>query len=101
MDFGLWCIHTSGDLEALRRRCREYRPSKDLQLPSWARDWTQELDSVRCGYLLGMGLDDITEPFTASLDLKAQVRRLQCFSHDWTKRNKGSDESGAEFVGSE
>jgi len=33
--------------------------------------------------------------------LKAQVRRLQCFSHDWTKRNKGSDESGAEFVGSE
>jgi hypothetical protein len=37
-DFTLWCIHTSGDLEALRRCCTEYRPSEDLQLPSWARD---------------------------------------------------------------
>jgi hypothetical protein len=101
MDFTLWCIHTSEDLEALRRCCIEYRHSKDLQLPSWARDWTQKLGPVRCGYLIGTSFDDSTEPFTASLDLKAQVRRLQCFSHDWKKRKKGSSEPGAEFVGTD
>jgi hypothetical protein len=101
MDFTLWCIHTSGDLEALRRCCTEYRPNEDLQLPSWARDWTKKLGPVRCGYLIGTSFDDSTEPFAASLDLKAQVRRLQGFPHDWKKRNKRSSESGAEFVGSE
>lgn len=101
MDFTMWCIHASEDLEALRRCCIEYRPSKDLQLPSWARDWTKELDPVRCGYLIGTSFDDSVEPFAASLDLKAQVRRLQCVSHDWKKRDKRPDESGAEFVGTD
>jgi hypothetical protein len=97
MDFSLWCIHTTESLEVLTRCCSEYHPNNRLTLPSWARDWTQQLEPTRCGYLIGNVLDDRNEPFAASFDLKAQVRRWLCFRYDDERRRKDSNYSGADF----
>jgi hypothetical protein len=98
MDFSLWCISTTGDLEALTRCCSEYRPNEGFVLPSWARNWTQKLDPIRCGYLIGNVLDDSVEPFTASCDLKAQVRGLLCFPYDRERRGQNTNNLGAGFA---
>jgi hypothetical protein len=101
MEFSQWCISTTGNLEALTRCCSEYRPREGLVLPSWARNWTQKLDSIRCGHLIGTALDDSIEPFNASRGLKAQVRRMLCFPYDSERRHKISNDLGAGFAVSE